>query len=265
MNQRKYNNIGIVADFSSKSASAAYTDIMQRYPNLIDANALDVANLDVVVALGGDGLMLKVMHRYIDSDVKIFGMNRGSVGFLLNKYSPENLVERIENASSITLYPLEMTVEDLNGEHRTALAINEVSLLRETNQSAKLRIVIDGVERMPQLVCDGILVSTPAGSTAYNFAANGPIIPLNANVLAMTPISPFRPRRWRGALLSHKNEIAIDIQEPEKRPVSAVADFHEVRDVRQVKIKQITDKFLTLLFDDESNIEERIIKEQFLT
>jgi len=208
--------------------------------------------------------MLKVLHRYMDSGIPIYGMNRGSVGFLLNVYNPDNLIERLDRATEFELHPLEMKVETIDGQLSTELAVNEVSMLRETNQTAKIKISIDGEERIAALVCDGVLVSTPAGSTAYNFAANGPIIPLGSNILAVTPISPFRPRRWRGALLSHKNTIRFDILDPLKRPVSAVADFNEVRDVLSVEVRERIDISLRLLFDEESNIQERIIKEQFM-
>lgn len=258
-----FKKIGCIADFASKTSTDAYNELMQRY-NLIDANSLDPEDCDVLIALGGDGLMLKVLHRYIHKKIPIYGMNRGSIGFLLNEYNPDNLIERLTNATAYKLYPVEMKVETIDGDIRTELAVNEISLLRETNQAARIRILIDDKERIPVLVCDGILVSTPAGSTAYNFAANGPIVPLNANVLAMTPISPFRPRRWRGALLSHKNKVRFEIIDPLKRPVSAVADFHEVRDVTSVEICERTDLELNLLFDQDNNIEERIIKEQFM-
>ncbi len=259
----KFKKIGCVCDFSSKIATEAYHELSKLY-NLIDANSLTHDGCDLIIALGGDGLMLKVLHRYMESSVPIYGMNRGSFGFLLNEYNPGNLLERLEKAIEFRLYPLEMKVEAVDGKISTELAFNEVSMLRETNQSAKIKISIDGEERIAELVCDGVLISTPAGSTAYNFAANGPIIPLGSNILAMTPISPFRPRRWRGALLSHKNKVRFDIIDPLKRPVSAVADFNEVRDVLSVEVCERRDVVLKLLFDEESNIQERIIKEQFM-
>lgn len=263
MYKHDFKKIGVIADFHSASATAAYRAIMKQY-NFIDANSLDMEDLDVIIALGGDGLMLKVLHRYRDGSVPIYGMNRGSVGFLLNEYKLENLLERMNNATSINLFPLEMKVETVDGDVKTELAVNEISLLRQTNQAAKIQIIIDGKERIDSLVCDGILVATPAGSTAYNFAANGPIIPLGAKILAVTPISPFRPRRWRGALVSHTNKIRFVIVDPDKRPVSAVADFHEVRDIKSVEIYERDDVSWQLLFDEESTIEERIIKEQFM-
>ena len=259
----KFKKIGCICDFASKNASDAYRELIKRY-NLIDANSLDPDDCDLIIALGGDGLMLKVLHRYLGRNIPIYGMNRGSVGFLLNIYNPDNLMERLDKATEFTLYPLEMKVETIDGQMSTELAVNEVSMLRETNQAAKIKISIDGEDRIESLVCDGVLVSTPAGSTAYNFAANGPIIPLGSNILAVTPISPFRPRRWRGALLSHKNTIRFDITDPLKRPVSAVADFTEVRGVLSVEVRERMDITLRLLFDEESNIQERIIKEQFM-
>ncbi|BBK37650.1 NAD kinase [Allostella sp. ATCC 35155] len=223
--------------------------------------ALDRA--DVIVALGGDGLLLETLHRCMGRRVPIFGMNRGTVGFLLNPYSTRNLVERVTEADAVTLHPLHMIATTLGGERREGRAINEVSLLRETRQSAKIRIRIDGIVRLEELVCDGVLVATPAGSTAYNLSAHGPIIPLGSEVLALTPISAFRPRRWRGALLPHGAHVHFEIMEPEKRPVSAVADFTEVRDVAAVEVREDRATAMTLLFDREMNLAERILKEQF--
>jgi len=255
--------IGCIADFSSSLAAQSYKALNEQY-QLIDANSLDIDKCDVIIALGGDGLMLKVLHRFIGSGVPVYGMNRGSIGFLMNNYSEETLLERLEMAVVFNLYPLEMKVTTINNEEKTFLAINEVSLLRETNQAAQIKIVINNKTRLDTLVCDGILISTAAGSTAYNFAANGPIVPLTANLLPLTPISPFRPRRWRGALLSNTDEVRFEIHNAGKRPVSAVADFHEVRDVKAVSIKERKDLALPLLFDPESNFEDRILKEQFM-
>jgi NAD+ kinase len=219
---------------------------------------------DIVVALGGDGFMLETLHRYLARGTPIFGMNRGSVGFLMNVYDEDGLLERLVRAEPIKLNPLRMTAIDCEGVTHEALAINEVSLLRETRLAAKLRIEIDGVERMPEMICDGILVATPAGSTAYNVSAYGPILPLGAHVLALTPISVFRPRQWRGAILPHEVTVAIEILTPEIRPVSAVADFTEVRNVLKVVVQEDRETALTLLFDPEHDLEERVIKEQFL-
>lgn len=222
---------------------------------------------DVIVAVGGDGLMLESLHAALDGTVRskpVFGMNRGSVGFLLNHYSTENLVERIRAATAIPLHPLRMHARDTNGKLHEALAINEVSLLRETRQAAKINIAIDSINRLGELICDGIMVATPAGSTAYNLSVGGPILPLESRMLALTPISAFRPRRWRGALLPSRTHIRFEVLEETKRPVSAVADYTEVRDVKRVDIMEARDVTLRLLFDPEHNLEERILKEQFL-
>lgn len=219
---------------------------------------------DVIVVLGGDGFMLEVMHQYLKSKKPLYGIHCGSVGFLMNPLSPHNFLDHLEKAIPTHLYPLEMTVHQNNGHITKALAFNEVSLLRETRQAAKIQISIDGVIRLEELVCDGILISTPAGSTAYNLSAHGPIIPLETPLLALTPISAFRPRRWKGALLSETAEITFTILEPKKRPVSAVADSTEVRDISSVTVRQIKDFGVTLLFDHDHNLHERILKEQFL-
>ena len=221
------------------------------------------ARADVIVALGGDGFILQTLHRFLERKVPIFGMHRGSVGFLLNEYSEYRLDRRLAKAVAVALHPLAMTTTTVRGRHATSLAINEVSLLREKRQAAKLRIRIDGVVRLPELICDGVMVATPAGSTAYNLSAHGPIIPLGAGLLALTPISAFRPRRWRGALLPHDARTTIEVLEPDKRPVSATADHTEVRDVVKVEVYEEREVTLTLLFDPEHNLEERVLKEQF--
>jgi NAD+ kinase len=219
---------------------------------------------DVVVALGGDGSMLRALHDSVKHKKPVFGMNRGSIGFLLNKYREEGLLERLKNAHPVKINPLRMKVKTMAGQVLNELAMNEVSLLRETRQTAKLRIKIDGVTRLEELICDGIIVATPAGSTAYNLSAHGPIIPLSAAILALTPISAFRPRRWRGALLPQSSRISFDILEAPNRPVSAVADFTEIRDVEAVEVWRDENIEISLLFDPEMNLDERIIKEQFM-
>jgi NAD+ kinase len=219
---------------------------------------------DIVVALGGDGFMLETLHRYLNRDKPIFGMNRGSVGFLMNTFNESGLMERLARAEPIQLNPLRMTAIDCEGVTHEALAINEVSLLRETRFAAKLRIEIDGIERMPEMICDGVLVATPAGSTAYNVSVSGPILPLGAHLLALTPISVFRPRQWRGAILPREVTVSIHVLNPKLRPVSAVADFTEVRNVQRVDVQEDRETTLTLLFDPEHDLEERVIKEQFL-
>ncbi|MFH1158829.1 MAG: NAD kinase [Pseudomonadota bacterium] len=219
---------------------------------------------DAVVALGGDGSMLRALHDSVKHGKPVFGMNRGSVGFLLNEYREEGLPERLRKAHAVRINPLRMKVKTTAGRFQDELAMNEVSLLRETRQTAKLRIRIDGVARLEELICDGIIVATPAGSTAYNLSVYGPIIPLSAGLLAMTPISAFRPRRWRGALLPQSSRIIFDILESRHRPVSAVADFTEIRDVETVEVWRDETVAISLLFDPEMNLDERIIKEQFM-
>ncbi len=223
----------------------------------------DPEDADVIVALGGDGFMLETQHRYLNHGKPIYGMNRGTVGFLMNEFRVDNIIERLAVAHRSELHPLRMTTENGFGGRQEALAINEVSLLRQTRQAAKIRVSIDGVTRVPELVCDGVLVSTPAGSTAYNLSAHGPIIPLGSNILALTPISAFRPRRWRGALLPHEAKVTLEINDLQKRPVSAVADYTEVRDVASVTVEMDSSVVINLLFDPEHNLEERILNEQF--
>lgn len=217
----------------------------------------------VIVALGGDGFMLETLHAQIESRTPIYGMNWGTLGFLMNEYSEEGLLERINAAEKTVVHPLRMVAADVHGGVHRGLAFNEVSLLRQTRQTAKLRISIDGKVRLAELSCDGALVATPAGSTAYNLSAHGPIIPLDAQVLALTPISAFRPRRWRGALLRHTAKVKFESLEAEKRPVSAVADNFEVRDVLEVHVSEDRDLALTMLFDAGRSLEERVLAEQF--
>lgn len=223
-----------------------------------------VQDAEIIVALGGDGTLLETLHKYVGLNKPFYGLNRGSVGFLLNPYRAENLRDRLAKAQRVTLHPLRMKATDKDGAIHEAIAFNEISLLRQRSHAAKITVSVDGVERLPELVCDGILVATPAGSTAYNLSAHGPVIPLSANVLALTPISPFRPRRWRGALLPSHVKIRFDIFDPPARPVSASADMTEVRHVAQVEVWQSTSVGAHLLFDPDHNLEERILKEQFL-
>ncbi len=239
-------------------AQEARAELVKRYGDT------ELDNADVVVALGGDGSMLRALHYSIDHGKPVFGMNRGSVGFLLNEYKAEDLLDRLAQAQTVTLHPLRMTVTVLGGGQQEALAINEVSLLRETRQAAKLSISIDNIMRLSELICDGVIVSTPAGSTAYNLSAHGPIIPLSAGILALTPISAFRPRRWRGALLPQSSRLSLKVLEADNRPVSAVADFTEIRDVEQVDVWKDESVGINLLFDPEMNLDERMIKEQFM-
>ena len=242
---------------TTEQAIAAKTALEARYSHVSEHEA------DIIVALGGDGMMLETLRNHIEKEVKVFGMNRGTIGFLMNEYRENDLIERLDAATLVALHPLRMTVATKSGAIREALAINEVSLLRQSAQSAKIRITIDDTVRMEELLCDGIIVSTAAGSTAYNLSAHGPIIPLGAGVLAMTPISAFRPRRWRGALLENKARITIEALEIDKRPVSATADSTEVRDIQSVTIIEDRSVELKLLYDPDHNLDERVLKEQF--
>ncbi len=225
--------------------------------------AAPIDRADVVVALGGDGMMLETQHRILGRNLPVYGMNCGSVGFLMNDYREDGLPERLAASQAATLHPLRMQAHTAKGTVEEALAINEVSLLRETRQAAKVRILVDGTERLAELICDGVLVSTPAGSTAYNLSAHGPIVPLGANLLPLTPISAFRPRRWRGALLPSDAEVVFEVLEGDKRPVSATADYTEVREVTRVEVREDRGVALTLLFDPDHGLSERILAEQF--
>jgi NAD+ kinase len=218
---------------------------------------------EIVVALGGDGLMLQALHAFMDTGVPIYGMNRGSVGFLMNEYRPDGLVERLAAAKTETIHPLAVRVATEDGGIFVAQAVNEASMLRQSYQAAKLRISIDGQVRLEELICDGVLVATPAGSTAYNLSAHGPIIPINAPLLALTPISPFRPRRWRGALLPNHVRVRFDVLEPDKRPVNAVADHIEFKSVREVEIAENRGSECLIMFDADHSWNERILAEQF--
>jgi NAD+ kinase len=218
---------------------------------------------DVIVALGGDGAMLQTLHRFMTSGKPIYGMHRGTVGFLMNEFREEGLPERLAEAGTTLIHPLLMSAIDAKGNRHEAHAINEVSLFRQTYQLARLRILIDGKERLAELAADGVMVATPAGSTAYNLSAQGPIIPINAPLLALTPISPFRPRRWRGALLPDTARVAIEVLEADKRPVAAVADHDEVRDVRSVEVSMDHKIAIPMLFDPGHSLDERILREQF--
>ncbi|MEO8810255.1 MAG: NAD kinase [Rhodanobacter sp.] len=222
-----------------------------------------IDSAEMIVALGGDGFMLRTLHAYRALELPVYGMKLGRVGFLMNKYRLEGLPESISQAHAASLFPLQMRVTDTAGVEHARLAFNEVSLLRQSNQAAHLEVQLNGAVKLETLVCDGVLVSTPAGSTAYNLSAHGPILPLDANVLALTPISPCRPRRWRGAILPQRTEVILRVLDLDKRPVSATADFHEVRDVRIVSIRQSGDDGVRLLFDPEHNLAQRILDEQF--
>ncbi len=221
------------------------------------------AEADIVVALGGDGLMLQALHRNMKRRTPIYGMNLGTVGFLLNTYKESGLLQRLRKARQVTLTPLRMVAVDTRGKRHLATAINEVSLLRSSRQTARIGVTVDGRVRLPDLYCDGVMVSTPAGSTAYNLSAHGPILPLGAGLLALTPINAFRPRRWRGALLSHHSTVEFTVLDPRKRPVAVTADSTEVANIARVTVTEASDIALPLLFDPEHDLEERILKEQF--
>jgi NAD+ kinase len=252
----KLGKIAIVAS-EAEGAQAALKTLRARHDTVPPEEA------DIIVALGGDGFMLETLHRTLAEDAAVYGMNFGSVGFLMNEYAEKDLEKRLARAQRVVLRPLQMRATTVDGAVHEALAINEVSVLRETRQTAKIRIKIDGKVRLAELICDGIMVATSAGSTAYNLSAHGPIIPIGAGLLALTPISAFRPRRWRGALLPESVTVVFEVIEADKRPVSAVADFTEVRDVATVEIIEDREHTLTLLFDPEHNLEERIVAEQF--
>jgi NAD+ kinase len=253
---KRSQHIAFVASHTPE-AREAYGRLEKRYGNA------DPAKADVIVALGGDGLMLQTLHKFMNSGKPIYGMHRGTIGFLMNEFVEERLTERLSNAHITIIHPLVMQACDSKGRTHEHRAINEVSLFRQSAQAAHLRIMIDGQERLGELIADGVLVATPAGSTAYNLSAQGPIIPINAPLLALTAISPFRPRRWRGALLPNKAKVTIEVMDAEKRPVAAVADHDEVRSVRRVDISMDHNISLNLLFDPGHNLDERILREQF--
>jgi NAD+ kinase len=252
----RYDKIAFVAS-THEEADAARRELAARYGDVAPAQA------DVVVALGGDGMMLQTLHDLRDSAKPIYGMNRGSVGFLMNEYGVDGLKERLAGAERVVIHPLVMEATGVDGKTQSARAFNEVSLLRQSYQAAKLQISVDGKMRLLELISDGVLVATPVGSTAYNLSAHGPILPLNAPLLALTPLSPFRPRRWRGALLPDRAVIQIDILEANKRPVSAVADHFEVRSVSRVTIRMDMSSSIVMLFDPGHSLDERILAEQF--
>ena len=240
-------------------AKEALKVLIKRY----DQTKLELS--DVIIAIGGDGMLLKALRNSIEKNKPVFGLNKGNVGFLMNELSFNNLENRIQTARKVKMHPLFMSAHKINGNIFTELAVNEVSILRQTHQAAHLKITVDKKERLNELVCDGILVSTPIGSTAYNLSARGPIIPLNANILALTPISSFRPRRWRGALLPQRVKIRIEVLNFDTRPVSATADNVEARDIKYIEISTDKTKKLTILHDSDHSLDERIMKEQFLT
>jgi NAD+ kinase len=252
----RFKRVAFVAS-QTPEAAQAHDALAARYGNS------DPGKADVVVALGGDGLMLQTLHTFMGAGKPIYGMHRGTVGFLMNEFSEENLMQRLDAAQTTVIHPLRMRTTDINGRTQEFRAINEVSIFRESYQAARLRILVDGKERLAELVADGILVATPAGSTAYNFSVQGPIIPIGSPLLAVTPISPFRPRRWRGALLPDKAQVTIEVLDALKRPAAAVADHDEVRSVQRVDVNMDHSIAIDLLFDPDHSLDERILREQF--
>lgn len=251
-----YERVGFVAS-PAPDAQECAAALAARYPSV------DPDHADVIVALGGDGLMLRTLHRFMGTGKPIYGMNRGTVGFLMNEFSADDLEQRLAAAQRSIVHPLLMVAWDTENRSHTARAINEVSMLRQTYQAAKLSITIDDRMWMAELMADGILIATPAGSTAYNLSVNGPILPLNAPLLAVTPISAFRPRRWRGALVPDHATVRIDVREPTRRPVSAVADHTEFRDICRVETSLDRSVDLVMLHDPGHSLDERILREQF--
>ncbi len=252
----KYKKISFIAT-KSKEAQKAIKELNKLY------DSVKASNADIIIALGGDGLTLHTLEIFGKKNIPIYGMNRGTVGFLMNKYSKDNLLERLNNAKITKISPLVMEATDIDGKNFKGIAINEVSLLRQSKMTAKITINVNKKERLNELVCDGVMVATPAGSTAYNLSANGPIIPLNSNLLSLTSICAFRPRRWRGALLPQSSSVEFLIKDPKNRGVSATAGNLEVRNVKQVKIKISKNDSFKLLFDPDSKLEDKFINEQF--
>lgn len=251
----KINRIAVVHNHSEETKKIAekLDSFITKYPP---------EEADVIIVIGGDGTMLHSLHRYMDLDIPFYGINAGSIGFLMNSFHEENFLKNLENSQATNLYPLEMQAVNIDGKLSTALAINEVSIFRQSNQATKFKIKVDNIERMV-LSADGALVSTPAGSSAYNLSAGGPIVPLKSKVLCVTPICPFRPRRWNGALLPVDVHIEFEILEPEKRPVNAVADFYEFKNIKSVKVVSTDKKVIRILHDKHHTFEDRVIKEQF--
>jgi NAD+ kinase len=256
MARQGFQRLAFVAS-PGNEAQAALTALAAAYGNHPAADA------DAIVALGGDGLMLQTLHQYMRSGKPIYGMHRGTVGFLMNEYNPSDLRQRLDAARVTVIHPLLMRTTGVDGRHHLHHAINEVYVYRQTHQAARLRMLVDDLERVAELVADGVMVATPAGSTAYNLSVGGPILPINAALMALTPISPFRPRRWRGALLPDGARVVIEVLESEKRPVAAVADHYEVRDIGRVEVVSDKSIAIKMLFDPGHSLEERILREQF--
>jgi NAD+ kinase len=241
----------------NKKAKLASTKLIRHY------GQVELSDAEIIVAVGGDGAMLNALRESISSNLPVFGLNRGNIGFLMNNFSEFDLIKRLEEAKEIIVHPLEMLVSDVENNEYKEMAVNEVSIFRSTHQSAMISIKIDETERLSELTCDGIMVATPVGSTAYNLSAHGPIIPIDSEILALTPISPFRPRSWRGALIKNKSIIEFGINNPKLRPVSASADSREVKNVTKVKVYQRNDVNLRIMYDQSNSMEDRYLREQF--
>jgi|TARA_B110000971_G_scaffold32845_1_gene30422 NAD+ kinase len=241
----------------NKKAKLASTKLIRHY------GQVELSEAEIIVAVGGDGAMLNALRESISSNLPVFGLNRGNIGFLMNNFSEFDLIKRLEKAKEIIVHPLEMLVSDVENNEYKEMAVNEVSIFRSTHQSAMISIKIDETERLSELTCDGIMVATPVGSTAYNLSAHGPIIPIDSEILALTPISPFRPRSWRGALIKNKSIIEFGINNPKLRPVSASADSREVKNVTKVKVYQRNDVNLRIMYDQSNSMEDRYLREQF--
>jgi len=259
-----YKKIAVIAAKKNPEAEARKNSLVQQFGFIdLTKNHHAAIDFDLVIAIGGDGLILHLLHEYQKNPLPIYGINCGTVGFLMNSFHEKNFLENLAKAKIATLNPLRMKAIDCKGVEHSHIAINEVSLIRQTSQIAKIKVEVNGQERLSCLAADGILLSTAAGSTAYNFSVGGPIIPLGAEILALTPISPFRPRKWHGALLPANSEVRFEILEAEKRPISATADSREIRDVKEVIVSEDTSIAFKILFDANHSLEERIIKEQF--
>lgn len=257
---------GVWSSFMRIAFAAAATDIAQTALHMLSARYGNVAfeTADIVVSLGGDGFMLETLHRVLGHNIPVYGINYGTIGFLMNVQTEDELRDRLSKAQATVLHPLHMVATTVDGQVREGLGFNDVFLFRQTRQTSRIRIEVDGKIRMEELICDGVIVATPAGSTAYNLSAHGPIVPLSANILPLTPISAFRPRRWRGALLPSTAVVRLTLMDTDKRPTAAVADFMEIRDVAEVVVQQDHRRGATILFDPDHGLSERITAEQFI-